>query len=233
MQLRKPAALAAVVLAAGLSLTACNGNGSVSASGSAGSAGASASAGGTASAGQSGNGGAQAGSGSGSAGSSGSGTSGSGTSGSGTSGSGSTGSASGTSASSKCLTPNLAIAVKSSGPASNGPYYDTEISMTNRGSGSCVMRGYPGVDFLTNYGSMSEPRTANQIEPTVHLAPGQATSFTILTPVNNTGGSGVRITGAKITPPNETHYATVSLGLNIPASDANSDGTAGVSPVGD
>ena len=154
------------------------------------------------------------GTGTGSTGSTGSGSGGSTGSGSGStgSGSGSTGGAPGAApGAALCTTAHLAFGIgPDSGPQSVGDTTAAEVvKLTNRGSASCAMRGFPGVDLKTNAGTLSVPRSGKAPQ-LVTLAPGASALFDINYTVNNTGGSGVRVETMVITPPNETHSSTLA-----------------------
>jgi hypothetical protein len=92
------------------------------------------------------------------------------------------------------------------------------------------MHGFPGVDLQGRDGTVSAARSTMSV-PTVTLSSGQSTHFTLYFPPNNSGGSGVTFTSAVVTPPNETHSHTMSLGINIPAG-SNSGPAITVDPVG-
>ncbi|MDH6110644.1 hypothetical protein P3T36_003013 [Kitasatospora sp. MAP12-15] len=195
---------ATVLVAAGLMLTACGPNGSVSAtiSSSTGSNATQSSTGGTTSA-----------------------SNGSTTpTGSSSAGKGS-GTGAGSSAGADCHTVNLSFS--SSGGMAQG---EVLINLKNVGSTTCSLHGFPGVDLKSQYGTVSAVRSTMAV-PTVSLSPGQTTNFTLHYPVNNTGGSGVTFTSAVVTPPNETHSHTMSLGFNVPA-DSGSSPAITVDPVG-
>ena len=139
-------------------------------------------------------------------------------SGSGSGGSGSAPQAAGLDA---CTTAHLAFGI---GPDS-GPQTVTDttaaevVKLTNTGSASCAMRGFPGVDLRTNAGTISVQRS-RQTPRLVTLAPGDSALFDIDYPVNNTGGSGVRVETMVITPPNETHSHLLAWNLGtLPATD--------------
>ncbi|MEY9940486.1 hypothetical protein ABH932_005292 [Streptacidiphilus sp. MAP5-52] len=195
---------AAALVAVGLALTACSASGSASspASSSAGSNGVQSSTGSTASASDEPT--AQ-------------------------SSSGSTGSSSGTGgdsvAGAACHTSSLSFS--SSWGMAQG---EVLINLKNIGSTTCSMHGFPGVDLKGQDGTVSAARSTMAV-PTVRLSPGQTTNFTLHFPPNNTGGSGVTFTSVVVTPPNETHSHTMSLGINVPA-DSNSAPVITVDPVG-
>jgi len=120
-----------------------------------------------------------------------------------------------------CTTAHLAFGI---GPDS-GPQTVTDttaaevVKLTNTGSASCAMRGFPGVDLRTNAGTISVQRS-RQTPRLVTLAPGDSALFDIDYPVNNTGGSGVRVETMVITPPNETHSHLLAWNLGtLPATD--------------
>lgn len=204
--------IAAIAVAAGLSLTACGSSDSTakndpsaSASNSAAATGGSGAAGSTA--GGSGTGGsATGGSGSGanaSATTGGSGSSGSTTGGSTTGGTGSNSA----SKSGRCGTDSLAITA-SDNTIGGDSTRTVVVTLKNKSGKSCTISGFAGVDLKTNSGTISAERSGR---PTgaVTLKSGAEVFFPVFYPANDSGGSGVRITGLLVTPPNDTR--TVSL----------------------
>jgi hypothetical protein len=242
MRTKKISALALVAVAAGLSLTACStgaGDTSAAASVSPDSRsvpfdGGQGNAPGTDSAGDVISGAdlaknAASGAGSDSDSGSGSGTatapnSGSGSYGSG-SGSRSSGSGASASRSTMCHTANLGFTT-SHGMAEG----QLIVNMKNKGSASCTMHGFPGVDFKGPDGTVSAARSKDSI-PTVKVAPGDEARFTVNFPTNQTGGSGITFTSMIVTPPNETHSYTLHESLNVPVSNGAGSGIF-VRPVG-
>jgi hypothetical protein len=91
------------------------------------------------------------------------------------------------------------------------------VNLTNSGSSTCTMHGFPGVDLKSEDGSdtISAGRSNSDI-PTVRLAPGEQTDFVLNYPFNNSGGTGYTFTTMIVTPPNETHSKTLSVPINIP-----------------
>ncbi|MFJ6836538.1 DUF4232 domain-containing protein [Streptomyces sp. NPDC091209] len=219
---------AALAVAAGLSLTACqNGDdgkdGSNSSSGSTASSaspsGGASDAGGSAPSG----GKASAGTGSGGTSSDGTGAGGKGaTAGTGSAKSGKAG---------QCRTDDLEITAKD-GTIDGDPDGTVTVVLKNRGGRDCAISGYAGVDLKTSAGSLSAKRTGEKANPAV-LKNGRSTAFGINYPLNKSGGSGVRITGLLVTPPNETK--TVTLAWPGAATLPVTDGTGSpvkVGPVG-
>jgi len=141
-------------------------------------------------------------------------------SGSGSGGSGSAPQAAGLDA---CTTAQLAFGIgPDSGPQSVGDTTAAEVvKLTNTGSASCAMHGFPGVDLKTNAGTLSVPRS-KQVAELVTLKPGASALFNINYTVNNTGGSGVRVDTMVITPPNETHSHTLAWNQGtLPVTDGS------------
>jgi hypothetical protein len=135
--------------------------------------------------------------------------------------------------SSSCLTSNLGF---TDGP-DNGPQSagDTSaarvVKLTNKGSASCTLYGFPGVDLKTNYGTMSVPRSKKSSQR-VTLAPGGTALINIVYPVNNGGGSGVKVESMVITPPGETHSHTMAWEAgSLPVTDGSGASMLGVDPV--
>lgn len=137
-------------------------------------------------------------------------------SGSGTGGSSAAGAA--------CSTANLSFS------SSGGADGEMLINLKNVGSTTCSMHGFPGVDLKSQYGTVHAARST-MTPSTVTVSPGQTTNFVLHYPVNNTGGSGLTFRSLVVTPPNETHSHTMNVGINIPA-DSNSMPTITVGPVG-
>ena len=117
------------------------------------------------------------------------------------------------------------------GPQAVGDTSASEVvKLTNNGRATCALRGFPGVDLKTNAGTISVPRTHDK-PALVTLKPGANALFDVVYPVNNTGGSGVRVDTLVITPPNETHSHTLPWNLGtLPASDSPTPGVT-VGPV--
>ena len=148
-----------------------------------------------------------------------------GTGSSGSSGTGGTvsGTTAGAVTAARCSTANLGFAIgPDSGPQSVGDTTAAEVvKLTNKGSASCALRGFPGVDLKTNAGTLSVPRSG-KAPKLVTLAPGASALFDINYTVNNTGGSGVRVETMVITPPNETHSHTLAWDQGtLPATDGS------------
>jgi hypothetical protein len=228
MDRQRVAMVAAAALLGSLALSACSGSASgtatagggqvsVSASGTASGSGGAGGSSGSGSSGTAGTGGSSTAPGGGSAGTGGSGSGSSTGSGSGSSsGSGSasgsgSGSASGTGIAARCTTAHLGFSIgPDSGPQSVGDTTAAEVvKLTNKGGAACALDGFPGVDLRTNAGTFSVPRSKKTPKP-VTLAPGASALFSIDYTVNNTGGSGIRVETMVITPPNETHSATLA-----------------------
>lgn len=214
--------LAALAVAASLSLTACQSDDdSAGGSGPSTAAAASSAGGGSGSAGsdQGGTPGSAEGS-SGGTGTGGSASSGKGSAGQGTTGSGSdSGSGSGSGQSGKCRTDDLKITARDT-TIGGDPDGTVTVQLTNRGSRSCTLSGYAGVDLKTNAGSLSARRTGKSTGPDV-LKAGQTTYFGVYYPINKSGGSGVRVTGLLVTPPNETKTVTLPWpgGASLPVTE--------------
>ncbi|GLV85730.1 hypothetical protein Slala03_54190 [Streptomyces lavendulae subsp. lavendulae] len=213
---------AAMAVAAGLTLTACQNGEDGAAQGSAPAAPAAStpstpsSSGGGSSAGS-----ANQGSGQGSAGTS---SNGKGTA-AGAAGSG--GSAKG----GKCRTDDLEITASDStvGGDAEGT---VAVQLKNRGSGDCTLSEYAGVDVKTNAGSLSAKRTGEHPGPAV-LKKGTSVYFGVNYPLNTSGGSGVRLTGLVVTPPDETKSVTLAWpgAATLPVTDG-SGSPIKVGPIG-
>ncbi|MEU5629727.1 DUF4232 domain-containing protein [Streptomyces tendae] len=212
MRVRK-LTLAAMALAAGLSLTACQNDDGGSDQGAAPPAASTASS----SNGGSGSAGSDQQDGSDSAGKSPNGTGGT----DGTGGSGSTGGAGEDGKAAKCSTDELEITAIDAtvGGDAEGT---VAVDLKNGGGRDCSLAGYAGVDLKTNSGTVSAERTGDPA-PRIVLGDGETVTFGITYPINDTGGSGVRITGLVVTPPDETKSVTLDWpgGSSLPVTDGS------------
>ncbi|WNI23767.1 DUF4232 domain-containing protein [Streptomyces sp. ITFR-16] len=209
--------LAALAVVAGLSLTACQ-NDDDGAGQTAPPAGASGASGSSASATPSSDGGPATG--------------GDGSGGGDEKGSGTGGSGSGTEAKAgKCRTDGLKISAIDAtiGGDTDGT---VAVELKNTSGKDCVISGFAGVDLKTNAGSLSATRTGAPAEPYV-LRSGKQVAFGINYPLNETGGSGVRVTGLVVTPPDETTSVTLAWpgAATLPATDG-SGSPVKVGPIG-
>ncbi|MFK0050498.1 DUF4232 domain-containing protein [Streptomyces sp. NPDC090741] len=107
----------------------------------------------------------------------------------------------------KCRTDELEITAKDN-TIDGDPDGTVAVQLKNRGGRDCTMSGYAGVDLKTNSGPVSAKRSGGQADPAV-LKPGKSVAFGINYPINDSGGSGVRITGLLVTPPDETKSVTL------------------------
>lgn len=125
-----------------------------------------------------------------------------------------------------CRTANLSFS--SSGGMAEG---EVLINLENTGTASCSMRGFPGLDLTSEDGTVSAGRSSGRSVPTVTLAPGEGTNFSLHFPPDVSGGSGVTFTSALVTPPDETRSHRMPLSVGIPA-DSGSASRITVDPVG-
>ncbi len=129
-----------------------------------------------------------------------------------------------------CGTDALEITAKDN-TIDGDPDLTVVVTMKNTGA-DCAMSGYAGVDLKTNAGSLSAKRTGQ--EPvSFTLKSGKSVYFPINYPANETGGSGMRITGLLVTPPNETKTVTLQWpgAASLPLSE-NGGSPVKVGPVG-
>ncbi|WP_237694241.1 DUF4232 domain-containing protein [Streptomyces sp. SID2563] len=84
------------------------------------------------------------------------------------------------------------------------------VTCKNVAGSDCRIGGSPGVDLKTSLGdTFSVDRNGEQAVPQI-LKEGETASFSITFPVNNSGGSGVRLTDMVVMPPNETEPFTLT-----------------------
>lgn len=108
------------------------------------------------------------------------------------------------------------------------------VQFKNGGGRDCTINGFAGVDLKTAAGDiLSVARNGDKPVRAV-IKDGESAAFNITFPVNNSGGSGVRVAKILVTPPNETKTVT----LDWPASSlpvANPDSPSlpiQINPVG-
>ncbi|MFD0023364.1 DUF4232 domain-containing protein [Streptomyces sp. NPDC058382] len=228
MRVKKISALALVV-AAGLSLTACGGSdGSSASADTSTSTSASGSSGGQdAGSGDAGNSTGEQSSAS-AAGSS-----------SSKSGAASTGSGKGSGLSAKSGTPNSAAMCRTDdlalSTAAAGVKNELVVNLKNTGSGKCSMHGFPGVQLVGPDGlgdtGPDAARTDSKAS-TVTIGTGEETQF-LLRYIPATDGSGKTYTRLSVTPPNEKISAIANLDdltITVPASAGSPD--VFVDPIG-
>ncbi len=114
-----------------------------------------------------------------------------------------------------CKTEDLAIDARDAAPDENSGRID--ITMINRGSTTCSATGFPGVD-IKDADNTSSPIERGHAQPRITtLKPGDAAVFNLAYDIDNTGDSLAHPTDIQVTPPNETH--TVSLKWPAAAGD--------------
>ncbi|MCX4611119.1 DUF4232 domain-containing protein [Streptomyces sp. RLB3-17] len=200
MRVKKMSALALVVAAAGLSLTACG-----SSDGSSASANTSASPTNASSAASSSTGGQNSTS---TAGSSTSGSSSSGSSTGSSKGSGLTAQNRSATSGSMCKTDHLALSASAAGVKDQ-----IVVNLKNTGSGKCSMHGFPGVQLVGPDGLGDTGPDAARTDAsgsTVSIGPGEETRF-LLRYIPSTSGSAKTYTRLSVTPPNEKVSEIVNL----------------------
>ncbi|MEW1694262.1 MULTISPECIES: DUF4232 domain-containing protein [unclassified Streptomyces] len=108
----------------------------------------------------------------------------------------------------KCTTGDLRITASDS--TIDGDREGTvAVELTNRGGRTCVVSGWAGVDLRTSAGTLSAKRSGEKAGP-VTLKSGASIPFGVHYPLNESGGSGIRVTGLVVTPPNETTPVTLA-----------------------
>ncbi|MFC9621313.1 DUF4232 domain-containing protein [Streptomyces sp. NPDC056930] len=106
-----------------------------------------------------------------------------------------------------CRTADLAIDARDAAPDKDSGRID--ITMINRGSTTCSATGFAGVD-IKDADNTSNPIERGHAQPRITtLKPGDAAVFNLAYDIDNTGDSLASPTNILVTPPNETH--TVNL----------------------
>ncbi|MFF0835023.1 MULTISPECIES: DUF4232 domain-containing protein [unclassified Streptomyces] len=141
------------------------------------------------------------------------------------------GAAGGTGKAARCRTDELEITAVDS-TIDGDPDRTVAVTMRNHGGHDCTISGYAGVDLKLREGSLSAKRTGEKATSAV-LKNGQSIAFGIHYPSNDSGGSGVRVTGLQVTPPNETRTVTLKWpgAATLPVTDDTASQVT-VGPVG-
>ncbi|WP_371777355.1 DUF4232 domain-containing protein [Streptomyces sp. NBC_01438] len=107
------------------------------------------------------------------------------------------------------------------------------VGLTNASGADCVISGFVGVDLKTNSGTISATRKGDPGDPYT-LKNGKEIDSNVSYPLNKTGGSGIRITGLVVTPPNETKSVTLAWPgeSSLPAGDSGNGDQVLVGPIG-
>ncbi|MFD5028233.1 DUF4232 domain-containing protein [Streptomyces sp. NPDC058373] len=106
-----------------------------------------------------------------------------------------------------CKTEDLAIDARDAAPDADSGRID--ITMVNRGSTTCSATGFAGVD-IKDVDNTSSPIGRGHAQPRItNLKPGDAAVFNLAYDIDKSGDSLAHPTNIEVTPPNETR--TVSL----------------------
>ncbi|MFF2902009.1 DUF4232 domain-containing protein [Streptomyces sp. NPDC057966] len=106
-----------------------------------------------------------------------------------------------------CKTDDLAIDATDAAPDKDSGRID--ITMINRGSTTCSATGFAGVD-IKDADNTSNPIERGHAQPRITtLKPGEAAVFDLAYDIDNTGASLASPTNILVTPPNETHTVTL------------------------
>jgi hypothetical protein len=146
-----------------------------------------------------------------------------------------TGTGTGTS-STRCHTAGLAFSFGSGDGtvSSSDDQQKLAVVLKNKGSATCSLQGFPGVDLKASSGSWSLARSS--VTPKkVTLAPGGSATFTIsFLPWTKDSGTEFKATSVVVTPPNETTSATLTWpGGSVLLQDGATHPGTYTGPVGD
>ncbi|MGV9394477.1 DUF4232 domain-containing protein [Streptomyces olivaceus] len=132
----------------------------------------------------------------------------------------------------KCLTDHLEVTA-ADGTVGGDQEETVVVGFKNAGAKDCLLKGYAGVDLKTNYGRVSAERTGQEADPVV-LKSGEDVFFGVTYPKNDSGGSGVRVEGLVVTPPNETKSVTLDWPgkASLPVTEDGSGTPVRVGPIG-
>lgn len=104
------------------------------------------------------------------------------------------------------------------------------VRLKNNGGDTCSLKGFPGVDLRSQ--DASGPLSAKRSDltaPAVAINPGETTRFTLHYPPAE--GTGAYVSAIEVTPPNETHSKALSVSLRLQIADG-ADQEVVVDPVG-
>ncbi|MEW9518787.1 DUF4232 domain-containing protein [Streptomyces tubercidicus] len=108
------------------------------------------------------------------------------------------------------------------------------VVLTNKGSSSCVIGGFAGVDFTSeNGGERWSLARSSAKHGSITLAPGDSTDFTINVAMTKEDSGFYQPARAEVTPPNETKSITIEwpFGTLVDQRGATHPGTF-VNPIG-
>ncbi|MVO85356.1 DUF4232 domain-containing protein [Streptomyces sp. p1417] len=131
----------------------------------------------------------------------------------------------------KCRTDELDISAQDS--TIDGDSEGTvAITFKNGGGRDCALSGFAGVDLKTSEGALSAQRKGQGAAP-MTLKDGESVSFGVTYPVNDSGGSGVSVSGLVVTPPGETKSFSVEWpgAATLPVTDG-AGSPVKVGPIG-
>ncbi|MXG28197.1 DUF4232 domain-containing protein [Streptomyces sp. YIM 132580] len=106
------------------------------------------------------------------------------------------------------------------------------VKLLNKSDRECSIKGFAGVNLLSSEGAIPATRRDQKDAGTV-LKSGEPTYFGIFYKANESGGSGVRIKGLVVTPPDEKKSVTLKWPgePSLPVTDSP-DPTVEIGPMG-
>ncbi|MET8686027.1 DUF4232 domain-containing protein [Streptomyces sp. NPDC004732] len=106
-----------------------------------------------------------------------------------------------------CKTEDLAIDAQDAAPDESTGRIN--VTMINRGSTTCSATGFAGVD-IKDEDNTSNPIERGQAQPRItNLKPGDAAVFNLAYDIDSSGKSLASPTELQVTPPNETHTVNI------------------------
>ncbi|MFI1179117.1 DUF4232 domain-containing protein [Streptomyces sp. NPDC020799] len=129
-----------------------------------------------------------------------------------------------------CRTSDLTMeAVDSSPDKKTG---DVTVQMTNKGATTCSVTGFAGVDLKDRDGTSAPVARGHEQPRITDLKNGDTATFSISYPVDKSGKSLSTPTDIVVTPPNETHSASLKWPAGALPLAGPYDGRIQVHPVG-
>ncbi|WYB33343.1 DUF4232 domain-containing protein [Streptomyces sp. SM1P] len=131
----------------------------------------------------------------------------------------------------RCHTDDLTIKA-SDATIGDDPTKAVAVELRNTSDRSCSIKGFAGVNLLTSEGAIPATRRDQKDDGTT-LKAGEPTFFGIFYKGNDSGGSGVKIKGLVVTPPDEKKSVTLKWPgePSLPVTDSP-ETTVEIGPMG-
>ncbi|MEV1045319.1 DUF4232 domain-containing protein [Streptomyces sp. NPDC049916] len=131
----------------------------------------------------------------------------------------------------RCHTDDLTLTA-SDATIGDDPTKVVAVKLLNKSDRECSIKGFAGVNLLTSEGAIPATRRDQKDDGTT-LKSGEPTYFGIFYKANESGGSGVKIKGLVVTPPDEKKSVTLKWPgeASLPVTDSP-EPTVEIGPMG-